>query len=240
MPAEAPPSTSTAGEIGSGTFEKIQRTAAMVVPFMVELLRLLPDGVVLGVAILTLVSFCKSYTILLLSMIELMLLQRVFASVVGSISPTGAGANAQSAVCMPGFMYSNTMRISLLETIGVPSMFPSPTMFFLAAVLTYMNGCVREFERELKTLGTDMNVRSTVAMVLSTLLIFILLCFRSVYGCESIGSLLVSIALGFIMGCILLYQNKSLFGREGINIMNLPLIVTALEKGRPMYVCATD
>jgi hypothetical protein len=85
-----------------------------------------------------------------------------------------------------------------------------------------------------------MNVRSSIAMALSALLIFILLCFRGMYGCESVGSLLVSIVLGFIMGCLLLYQNKSLFGREGINIMNLPLIVTALEKGRPMYVCATD
>lgn len=231
---------STAGEMGTGTFEKIQREVNKIGPFVFELLRLLPDGVVLGLAILTVISFCKSYAILLLSMVELMLLQRVFASVVGSISPAGAGPNAQAAVCMPGFMYANTMRISLLETIGVPSMFPSPTMFFLAGVLTYMNGCVRDFERELKTLGTDMNVRSTIAIVLSITLIFMLLCFRAMYGCESIGSLLVSIILGFIMGCILLFQNKSLFGREGINIMNLPMIVTALEKGRPMYVCATE
>jgi hypothetical protein len=231
---------STAGEMGTGVFEKIQREVNKIGPFVFELLRLLPDGVVFGLAILTVISFCKSYAILLLSMVEIMLLQRVFASVVGSISPAGAGPNAQAAVCMPGFMYANTMRISLLETIGTPSMFPSPTMFFLVGVLTYMNGCVREFERELKTLGTDMNVRSTIAIVLSITLVFMLLCFRAMYGCESLGSLLVSIILGFIMGCILLFQNKSLFGREGINIMNLPMIVTALEKGRPMYVCATE
>jgi hypothetical protein len=238
MPAE--PSTLSGVEDGKGTFETMKKQALMIVPYCIELLRLLPDGIVLGVAILTIISFCKSYAILLLSMVELMLIQRSFASVVGSISPAGAGSNAQSAVCMPGFMYANKMRISLLETIGVPSMFPSPTMFFLAAVLTYMNGCVRNFERELKTLGTDMQARSTVAIVLSILLIFMLLCFRAMNGCESIGSLLVSIVLGFIAGCILIYQNKSLFGREGINIMNLPMIISALEKGKPMYVCASD
>ena len=230
----------SATPVGSGSFEYIKKQASMVLPFLIEMIRLLPDGVVLGTAILTVISFCKSYGILLLSMVELMLLQRVFASVVGSISPVGAGSQAQSAVCMPGFMYTNTMRISLLETIGVPSMFPSPTMFFLAGVLTYMNGCVREFERELKTLGTDMNVRSTIAIVLSVILIFILLCFRAISGCETIGTLLVSIVLGFMVGGMILYQNKSLFGREGINIMNLPMIVTALEKGRPMYVCANS
>lgn len=229
---------STAGEMGTGTFEKIQREVNKIGPFVFELLRLLPDGVVLGLAILTVISFCKSYAILLLSMVELMLLQRVFASVVGSISPAGAGPNAQAAVCMPGFMYTNTMRISLLETIGTPSMFPSPTMFFLVGVITYMNASVKDFEREMKTLG--INERTNIAMILSVLLVFMLLLFRATYGCESIGSLLVSIVLGFIMGCILLYQNKSLFGREGINIMNLPMIVTALEKGRPMYVCATE
>ena len=43
---------------------------------------------------------------------------------------------------------------------------------------------------------------------------------------------------GLITGVALVYQNMALFGRDGVNILNLPLIITAAEAGKPMYVCA--
>jgi hypothetical protein len=39
------------------------------------------------------------------------------------------------------------------------------------------------------------------------------------------------------MGMALVFQNQALFGRDGINVLNLPIIQSSLEKGRPMYVC---
>jgi hypothetical protein len=61
--------------------------------------------------------------------------------------------------------------------------------------------------------------------------------FRYNYGCESFGSLLVSLILGAVMGMALVFQNQALFGRDSINVLNLPIIQSSLEKGRPMYVC---
>jgi hypothetical protein len=205
-----------------------------------EMLRLLPDGMVLGVGILTFITFSLPYAILLLTMIEIMLVQRLIASTIGGIAPISGGKKASDSICMPGFMYTNNMRISLLETIGTPSMFPSPTLFFLTSLLTYMVGSMQDFDRELKTLNVDTNVRKNVAFGLSILLTLIVFSIRIVYGCETMGSLLVSIPLGFVLGILIIYQNKSLFGREGINLLNLPLIVTTLEKGRPMYVCGSN
>jgi len=235
-----PPPTSSIDPINPGVYEAIKKFIATgVIPLCVEMLRLLPDGVVFGTAILAALSFCKSYGVLLFGMVELMLIQRLFASVIGSISPLGAGQNASADVCMPGFMFPNSMRISLLETIGKPSSFPSPTVFFLTGVLSYMVGAMQEFKREIKTLGGDLQMRTVVAVVLSCIFAFILFAFRFTYGCESFGTLLISMIFGLIAGILLVFQNKALFDRDGINILNLPLIVTALERGKPLYVCSS-
>jgi len=224
-------------DFGKLPYEILMKTVNAAANSIFEMLRLLPDGMVLGVAILALISFSLPYAILLLTMLEIMLLQRSLASLIGSISPVGGGKKSMESICMPGFMYTNNMRISLLETIGVPSMFPSPTLFFLVSLLTYMVGSMQDFDRELKTLNVDTNIRKNVAFALSILLVVIVFSVRIMYGCETMGSLLLSLPLGLIVGLLIKYQNLSFFGREGINLLNLPLIVTTLEKGRPMYVC---
>jgi len=209
-----------------------------IVPVGVESLRLLPDSVVCGTAILTILSGCKSYGVLLFSMFELMFLQRISSMIIGGIAPVGGDLNSQQMTCQPGFQYTNSMRISLLEKIGTPSMFPSPTMFFLCGLLSYMLMSMRQFGREIKSLSGDIQARTQVAIVLSVLFTIAMLMFRTSYGCESFGTLLLSLLLGTIFGIAMVFQNIALFGRDGINVLNLPMIQSALEKGKPMYVCA--
>jgi hypothetical protein len=210
----------------------------VIIPVCVETLRQLPDSVVLGTALLAMISLCKSYGVLVLAMVEMMLIQRVAASGVGSISPLGAGHDALHQSCQPGMAFANNMRISLLETIGKASFFPSPTMFFLAGTVSYMIAAVKQFEREINALGGDLNTRTTVGLVLSSFFVFIMLVFRYSYGCETFETLLMSLILGSVAGILVMYQNKALFGREGLNILNLPMIKTADESSKPMFVCA--
>lgn len=207
-------------------------------PVGVETLRLLPDSVVLGTGLLALVSLCKSYGVLVFTMVELMCIQRFFATLLGGIAPLGAGYDALHQTCQPGFAFPNMMRISVLETIGKPALFPSPVMFFLAGVMSYMVGSVKEFGREIKSLGGDLQTRTTVGVVLCSFLAFITLVFRYSYGCESFGTLFISMMFGIVVGIVLIYQNKTLFGRDAINVLNLPMILTASESGKPMFVCA--
>jgi hypothetical protein len=203
-----------------------------------EALRILPDSIVLGTAALSLISLTKGYGVLLLSMLELMLIQRIFASVVSGIAPVGAGHDAFHESCQPGLAFSNSMRISLLETVGKPSSFPSPVLFFMSGVLSYMISAVKNFSNEISSLGGDLNTRTTVSVVLSSFLLFSLLIFRYTYGCESFGTLFVSLILGIIAGLVIVEQNKLIFGRAGINVLNLPMIIKTGESGKSMYVCA--
>jgi len=209
-----------------------------IIPVSIESLRLLPDSIVLGTIILAGLSMCKSYGILVFTMIELMLGQRVLSNIIGGIAPVGAGNDALNMVCQPGFTFPNAMRISLVETIGIPSMFPSPVMFFLSAVISYMIAAMNEFSREIKSLGGDLGARTMVGVVMGMMLLFAMLGFRYSYGCESFGTLLVSLIVGGAAGAALVQQNKALFGRDGVNVLNLPMIKSMEERGKPMYVCA--
>jgi hypothetical protein len=210
-----------------------------IIPVTIESLHLLPDSIVLGTAILAALSMCKSYGVLVFTMVELMLGQRVLANIIGGIAPIGAGSGALNQICQPGFSFPNMMRISIVETIGIPSMFPSPVMFFLSAIVSYMISAMNEFSREIKVLGGDLSARTRVAFALGILLLFAMLMFRYSYGCESFGTLFVSLILGGIAGFALVNQNKALFGRDGVNILNLPILQTADERGKPMYVCSS-
>jgi hypothetical protein len=165
-----------------------------------------------------------------------MFIQRIFATLIGNISPIGMGEKPEHRVCEPGFQYPNLMRISLLETIGTPSMFPSPTMFFFSGIISYLIGSMQQFGKEIKSFNSDIGVRTTMAIILSFIFIFAMVLFRYTYGCETLGSILTSLILGYIMGILLVFQNMGLFGRDGINILNLPMIEPV--KGKPMYVCA--
>jgi hypothetical protein len=209
-----------------------------IFPVCSETLRILPDSVILGVAILAGLSMSKSMGVLLFSMVEFMLIQRVFSMIIGGIAPVGAGENAMQGICQPGFIFPNQMRISLVETIGVPSMFPSPSMFFLASILSYMLSSMQNFGREIKSLSGELKTRTNIAVVFSFLFVLAMMMFRYSYGCESFGTLLLSLILGFIVGSLVVHQNIALFGRDGINVLNIPMILSSIEKGKPMYVCA--
>jgi hypothetical protein len=220
-------------------FDKINSfVMETIFPVSVEGLRILPDSMVLGVAILAGLSMSKSMGVLLFSLFEFMLSQRVLSMIIGGIAPVGAGDNALQGICQPGFIFPNQMRISLIETIGIPSMFPSPSMFFLAATLSYMLNAMQNFGREIKSLSGELKTRTNFAMVLSCLFVLAMMMFRYSYGCESFGTLLLSIILGFIMGALVVHQNIALFGRDGVNVLNIPMILSGMERGKPMYVCA--
>uniref|UniRef100_A0A6C0DJT5 Uncharacterized protein n=1 Tax=viral metagenome TaxID=1070528 RepID=A0A6C0DJT5_9ZZZZ len=180
----------------------------------------------------------KSLGVLVFAMFEFMLIQRLMSMIIGGIAPVGAGENALQGMCQPGFMFPNQMRISLVETIGIPSMFPSPSMFFLAATLSYMMNAMQNFGREIKSLSGELKTRTSIAIVLSFLFIIAMMMFRYSYGCESFGTLLLSVVLGFVIGGLVVQQNITLFGRDGVNVLNIPMILSGLERGKPMYVCA--
>ena len=111
-------------------------------------------------------------------------------------------------------------------------------MFFLVGLVTYIISSIQQFKQEITTLGGDVNLRTIIASVLSIIFIIFMFIYRIVYGCDSFGNILLTMIFGLVAGIALMYQNLALFGRDGVNVLNMPLIVSAAESGKPMYVCA--
>jgi hypothetical protein len=213
----------------------IEKLNAGILPVILEGLRILPDSVVFGTIILASISLCLSYGVLVFTMFELMFIQRLLAMIIGSIAPLGT-LTQDNKMCEPGFQYPNSMRISLLETVGFPSSFPSPVMFFFSGVLSYLIGSMQQFGKEIKAFNSDIGVRTNVAIGFSFLFMLGMVLFRYAYNCETVSSLITSLALGYVVGLAIVFQNIGFFGRAGVNVLNLPMIQPA--KGNPMYVCA--
>jgi hypothetical protein len=111
-------------------------------------------------------------------------------------------------------------------------------MFFLVGIVTYVISSIQQFKQEITTLGGDVNMRTTIATSLSVLFILFMFIYRINYGCDSFGNVLLTMILGLVAGVALVIQNLALFGRSGVNILNLPLLITSAEAGKPMFVCA--
>jgi len=112
-------------------------------------------------------------------------------------------------------------------------------MFFLTGTLSYMVTSVMKFSNEIAALQIgDLQSRTIAAAILSSFLLIGVFFFRLTYGCEEFGTMLLSMIVGLVAGVFLMYQNDILFGRAGINILNLPMILTPSESGNSsMYVC---
>jgi len=82
-----------------------------------------------------------------------------------------------------------------------------------------------------------MSNRRIITSIFSVLFLLVVFIFRNVYGCEDFGPLLLSLIFGALVGFLIMQQNKVLFGRGSVNIMNLPIITSAAEMGKPMFVC---
>jgi hypothetical protein len=57
--------------------------------------------------------------------------------------------------------------------------------------------------------------------------------------CNTFGSLLLSSILAILAGTLISFQNRTLFGKESINLLGLPYLDDRIETGAPLYVCTS-
>jgi hypothetical protein len=101
-----------------------------------------------------------------------------------------------------------------------------------------MFGSLNHLSAELQALGPSYSSRYYISAILLMLLIFIFSAFRILYGCESIGGILLTIPLGLILGFVLIQQNSRLFGEQSVNLVGIPLLRNRTASGKNLYVCS--
>lgn len=206
-----------------------------------EVVRLIPDGLFLGVGLFSLLSQNYPLAILFVSLLETLFITVGMQNLssyldLPNLIPT---AESVSKACVSGFQTPTLQTLSFIFRLPIKSSFPSPPVFVLTTAITYLISCMQGFANELSELGPGFSTRYYIGLFMSLLVLLIVTLFRFLNGCEGAGVLAISLLFGFILGMLLWYQNNSLLGRESTNILGVPMFASRTADGKPLYICPT-
>lgn len=206
-----------------------------------EVIRLIPDGLFVGTGLFALVTQNFPMAMLFLTMLETLLITVGLQNLAGYIAlpETLPLTSSVSDACISGFQSPTLQFMSYFFKLPIKSSFPSPPVFVATTAFVYIISCMQQFTQELSELGPGFSTRFYVAMMLSFFSLFLIVAYRFVSQCDGAGILLLTILLGFALGIGLCQQNVTIFGKESINFLGIPVFKNRTAEGKPIYVCPT-
>jgi hypothetical protein len=205
---------------------------SVFLPRLGEIIQIMPESIVLGTGIMGILTSSLPILIFLLFQFEIIGIRRLLSMFSHATFPT---ITQKAGACDPGFLLPNsTDKICIMNIFGKGGSFPSSILFFTSAVFTYLLGSVMAFQNVLTNLGSDYSSRIITATAFSLISIIVIFLYNIVWGCNSFIGSIGSTILGMIFASILFVIHSGIFGKEGINLMGLPM----LENNKKMfYVC---
>jgi hypothetical protein len=226
---------STAATDSTGFFQQ------SVVPVVLEMMSTFPDGLILISGLFALLTLSMPYGVFFGSMVEASLLFRFFQSAASylNIMKPSPNPNDYSNKCRTGFTLPKLDTLSAFGGTNLRSPFPSAPLYMMSVASAYLFGSLNYLSKELEALGPSYSSRYYVSLILLTMLIFIFIAFRILYGCDGPIVAMITVALGLILGTVLIQQNVRLFGDNSINLIGIPILRSRTAAGKKLYVCAT-
>lgn len=208
-------------------------------PFLIQIFRLFPDSILFGSLFFALVSQSYPMAIFSLSMVETAavatLLQKALTYL--DFGRTLPSLTEDIGICSPSIGTPSLESLIRLNEDSISSGFPSFPIFFVSTACAYVVGSVWSQKRELEALGPEYSARFYIAVAITTLLLFTSIGFRLAFGCEGVGTLILTTLLGLVLGGLLIFQNNYLLGRDSTNFSGIPLLRERTKDGKPLYVC---
>jgi hypothetical protein len=226
----------------ASTLESSLNTVGVVVQ---ESMRIFPDALLLGSGVYALFTQSLAYGVLFLSLVETSIIYgliNAFSSYVSLLGRFPPSTGLSSEKCRSGFI----MPIATLDTLSMfgqyPQRYPFPSapLFMLSAACSYIFTTLQKQKKELEALGPAYATRYYTSAFFLLLIIGIFIAFRSSIGCDTMANLILSSALGLILGSLLVWQNLRLFGPQSINLIGIPLLRNRTSNGSNLYVCPTQ
>lgn len=214
-------------------------------PVVTEMMRIFPDGLVIMSGIYAFITLSLAFSIMFISMLEATVLFHAIRYVTSylGISPITASSKSYTNICRTGFtdMTMTPTFASVFEfgtwTNGIPNPFPSAPIYMLSVASAYVFSTLNAQSKELAALGPAYSSRFYMSMIFLTVLLFLFVCFRITYSCDSFAVAAMSVPLGLFIGAMLVQQNIRLFGLESVNLVGIPLLSSRTASGKSIYVC---
>jgi len=231
------------GPAGGGVITKLKRTLIddSLVPVVTEMMRIFPDGLVMTSGIYALLTLSFPFAIFFVSMLEATALFHAIRQATSylGISPTSPSRSSFTHICRTGFTDPTTslLSLSMLGSGAIQNPYPSAPIYILTVASAYIFSTVNGQSKELETLGPAYSSRFYTSMIFLTSLLFLFVCFRTAFGCDSFAVVMMTLPLGLFVGMLLVIQNNNLFGKDSTNLMGIPLLNSKSASGKPIYVC---
>ena len=206
-----------------------------IYPICRHLAQILPEAVFVFLVLFSILTQNFANGILAISLIEAILGFTLIGKGVDYFSPSNLAQKPEG--CEAGFpsSVSSYATLSLFSGLTHGLSFPSHSIAVISSLIGYLLSALFQFKPELKQLNMESRVPISVTLSFLVLTAFVL--FRYIAGCEGLGTIMGTLIIGILMGTLLMYQNMSLFGKESVNVLGLPVLETKTISGKPLYVC---
>jgi hypothetical protein len=217
---------------------RIRKTSISIVS---ELIRLLPDSIVLGSGFFALVTLSYAHGIFFMSLIESIFAYQGIRYLNNYLDILRVYPNdlSISKQCRTGFTTQTSTSLSLFTTSVRPT-FPSAPVFLLSVASSYVIMALNTLSKELEFMGNEYVKRYYLARILLAILLLVVVAYRLFYSCDAPGSIAISAILGALVGFLLVQQNTAIFGPSSLNLMGTPLLRMRTATGERMYICPTQ
>lgn len=204
-------------------------------------LNYLPDTVLGGIALFSLLLQSMPLTLLGVSLFSLEFLHAGISSLIVSSIPGLQEPGKDIDRCsghFPGFSYERavvTLATSgTMKTLGLG--FPSYYMMFFGTLFGYVYALSETYKKELE--GMPQRRAAVIAgIAMMGLFTVLFIIYRLLSKCDFFLSVLIATIFGFGYGYVVELIIANLSGRTLTNILNIPLIRDKAADGSPIYVC---
>lgn len=130
--------------------------------------------------------------------------------------------------------------------------YPSYGIFSITSIGTYLGLAMNAYSDTLNTMdqatkstnkrktSSEWNSRCITAYILIFVVVLSFIIVRWSFCKESIKEIGISFILAIVTGIVFFYINMAIAGKESMNFLGLPYIVSKESKGDPIYICAKD
>jgi hypothetical protein len=148
--------------------------------------------------------------------------------------------NYQSAVCRNGFSSPTLSSLSLFGSASPNSAFPSAPLYTISVAAAYLFSALSSQTPELEALGSAYSSRFYISVFALCILLFVIGSYRMYNECDGVGVVVMSVAVGLLLGTLLMNQNLAILGPDSINLTGIPLLKSKTANGEHIYVCSSQ
>jgi len=202
-----------------------------------EIGHLAPIILSFGTLFMAVLSLSYPLAILSLSSVEAFAFYSVLSKMGTYIATpfSGIQSGTQSKNCVSQFQTITPSRFNLFMKNGLVREFPNSPIYFISFAAAYCIQSMYFLSDELSDLGPSYSNRPYIAIISAAMFILLYTFFLLAYSCDSIFSIGISCVLGLLIGYFISSQNHALLGKDGINILFIPVLA---QRSGMSYVCA--